>query len=159
MHVDLHQAMRQMIDKSLLSGLPAHEQLTLREHVATCDSCREYLDASNRVIAGLGGFSFEVNPDLQASVKASLTQRAEQIELSAERSPIGWICLAAMALTLAGSLFAMRLSGFLIGDLHLQAAPLRSGVIALWIVPSLCFCLLFPLLHRLAAGERKERVQ
>jgi anti-sigma factor RsiW len=154
MHVDLHQAMRQIIDKSLLGELPVHEEQTLREHLATCDSCREYLDTSNRVIAGLGGFSFEVNPELQGKVMASLAQRAQQLELSTARRPMGWIYLAAIVLTVAGSLAAERLSRLLVGPLHLHGAPLESGVVALWIVPSLCFCLLFPVLHRLAAGEK-----
>jgi anti-sigma factor RsiW len=154
MHVDLHQAMRQIIDKSLLGELPVHEEQTLREHLATCDRCREYLETSNRVVAGLGGFSFEVNPDLHDKVMASLTQRAQQLELGAERRPVGWIYLSALVLTVTGSFFAERLSGFLGGALHLQAGPLKSGVLAFWIVPSLCFCLLFPVLHRLAAGEK-----
>jgi anti-sigma factor RsiW len=154
MHVDLHQVMRQIIDKSLLAELPVHEEQTLREHLANCDRCREYLDTSNRVVAGLSGFSFEVNPELQGNVMASLTQRAQQLELSTERRPMGWLYLAALVLTVAGSLCAERLSGFLVGALHLQSAPLQSGVVALWIVPSLCFCLLFPVLHRLARGEK-----
>jgi len=154
MHVDLHQVMRQIIDKSLLGELPAHEEQTLREHVATCDSCREYLDNSNRVVAGLGGFSFEVNPELQHKVMASLTRRAQQLELSTEHKPMVWIYLAALVLTVAGSLVAEQMSGLLGGVLHLQAGPLKSSVVALWIVPSLCFCLLFPVLHRLAAGEK-----
>jgi hypothetical protein len=84
---------------------------------------------------------------------ASLTRRAQQLE-STERRPMGWIYLTALVLTIAGSFAAERLSGLAVGALHMPSVPLKSGVVALWIVPSLCFCLLFPVLHRLAAGEK-----
>jgi predicted anti-sigma-YlaC factor YlaD len=154
MHVDIHQAVRQIIEKSLLGELPPHEQQTLREHLNTCAGCKEYLEISDRVVAGLRGFSFEVNPELQGKVMASLTQRAQQLELSGAHMPMRWVYLAALVLTIAGSYVAQRLTGFTVGALHMHPAPLESGVVALWIVPSLCFCLLFPVLHRLAAGEK-----
>jgi anti-sigma factor RsiW len=154
MNVDLHQKVRQIIDKSLLGELPVHEAQTLQEHVAICDRCREYLETSNRVVAGLGGFSFDVDPELQGKVMASLALRAEQLQSSARPMPIGWIYLAALLLTVGGSILFARCSSLLVGLFNLQPDALRAGVVALWIVPSLCFCLLFPVLHRLATGEK-----
>jgi anti-sigma factor RsiW len=143
MHVDLHQAMRQIIDKSLLGEASIHEQQTLQEHLASCALCQDYLDASNRVIAGLGGFSFEVDPALQGKVMESLTLRAQTLRSSQPR-PMWWNYLAALILTAAGS-FTVAL---------FTPMSLRAGVFALWILPSLCFCLLFPVLHRLSTGEK-----
>ena len=148
MPVDLHQAMRQLIDKSLAEAPSVHEQQTLREHVATCVPCQEYLNHSNRVIAALGGFSFAVDPELQGKVMASLALRAQQLELSSKKNiPIGWSYLAALLLTVAGSLAVYQLA----------PASLRLGVLALWVVPSLYFCLLFPLLHRLSRRGMHEK--
>ena len=154
MNVDLHQTMRHIIDKSLLDAASVHEQQALREHVALCVPCLEYLNASNRVIAGLGGFSFDVDPALQQKVMASLAQRAQQLALSSERRPMGWIYLAALMLTIAGSFIVGHFGGFAVAAFHLQPALLLTGMVAFWIVPSLCFCMLFPILLRLAMGEK-----
>ncbi len=64
MQVDRHQEIRHIIDRSLVGAASSQEEQTLREHLLTCVACQEYLKASNQAIAGLGGFSFEVNPDL-----------------------------------------------------------------------------------------------
>jgi hypothetical protein len=155
MQVEGHEPIRHIIDKSLVGAASLQEEQTLRQHCLTCGPCQEYLNASHRAIASLGGFSFAVNPDLQGRVMASLTQRAQQLE--GGQSPMWWSYLAALILTVAGSSAASRFSRLAADVLHLEPAPLHFGVLALWIVPSLCFCLLFPILHRLAAGWMNEK--
>jgi len=158
MQVDRHQEIRDTIDRSLVGAASRQEEQTLREHFLTCAPCQEYLNASHRAIAGLGGFSFEVSPDLHGKVLAALTLRAQQLETSRiERRPMLWSYLAALVLTVAGSLAAARFSGFAGAVFHLEPAPLHIGLVALWIVPSFCFCLLFPILHRLSAGWMNEK--
>lgn len=158
MHVDRHQEMRHIIDRSLAGEASSQEQQALHEHLFACSACQEYGNASQQAIAGLGGFSFEVNPDLHGKVLTALTQRAQQLEIKrAERRPMLWNYLAAFLLTLAGSLAAARLSGFAVAAFHLQPATMHFGLLALWIVPSLCFCLLFPALHRLSEGRMLEK--
>ena len=76
MNIDQHESFQRMIDESLAGGISAEREKSLREHLDTCASCQEYLSASNRVIAGLGGFSFEVDPTLNARVLASLRRPA-----------------------------------------------------------------------------------
>ena len=80
MQVDRHQEIRHLIDRSLVGATSSQEEQTLREHLLTCVTCQEYLNASHQAIAGLGGFSFEVNPDLHGKVLAALTLRAQQLE-------------------------------------------------------------------------------
>ena len=80
MQVDRHQEIRHIIDRSLVGAASSQEEQTLREHLLTCVACQEYLKASHQAIAGLGGFSFEVNPDLHGRVLAALTLRAQQLE-------------------------------------------------------------------------------
>lgn len=158
MQVDRHQEIRQIIDRSLVGAASLQEQQTLREHFLTCAPCREYLNASHRAIAGLGGFSFEVNPDLHGKVLAALSLRAQQLERDRiKQRPMLWSYVVALMLTVVGSFAAARFSGLAAAVFHLEPAPLHFGLLALWIVPSLCFCLLFPILHRLSAGWMDEK--
>jgi hypothetical protein len=158
MQIDGHQAIRHIIDKSLVGAASLQEEQTLREHFLTCAPCQEYLNASNRAIAGLGGFSFEVNPDLHGRVIASLALRAQQLEMNRIKQwPMWWSYCVALMLTVAGSLTASRFSGLAVAVFHIEPATLHFGLLALWIVPSLCFCLLFPILQRLSAGWVNEK--
>jgi hypothetical protein len=158
MQVDRHQEIRHIVDRSLVGAASPQEEQTLREHLLTCVACQGYLKASHQAIAGLGGFSFEVNPDLHGKVLAALTLRAQQLETNRVRQrPMLWSYLAAFVLTVAGSFTAARFSGFAGAVFHLEPEPLHIGLLALWIVPSLCFCLLFPVLHRLSVGWTNEK--
>ena len=158
MQIDRHQEIRHIIDRSLVGGVSLQEEQTLREHFLTCAPCQEYLNASQRAIAGLGGFSFEVNPDLHDKVIASLAARAQQLETNRiKQRPMLWSYVAALVFTVAGALAAARFSGLAVAVFHLEPEPLHIGLLALWIVPSLCFCLLFPILHRLSLGWMNEK--
>ena len=72
--------------------------------------------------------------------------------------PLWWSYSAALMLTVAGSFAAARFSGLAAAVLHLEPAPLHVGLLAFWTLPSVCFCLLFPLLHRLSAADQRERI-
>ena len=158
MQVDRHQEIRHIIDRSLVGAASSQEEQTLREHLLTCLTCQEYLNASHQAIAGLGGFSFEVNPDLHERVLAALTVRAQQLETTTvQQRPMLWSYLAALVLTVAGSFTAARFSGLAGAVFHIEPEPLHIGLLALWVVPSLCFCLLFPILHRLSQGWMNEK--
>jgi predicted anti-sigma-YlaC factor YlaD len=158
MQADGHQEIRHIIDRSLVGEASAQEEHTLREHLVACAGCQQYLNTSRQAIGALGGFSFEVNPELHGKVLAALTLRAQQLQTKrVEQRPMLWSYLAALVLTVAGSFAAMRFSGFAGVVFHLQPAPVHFGLVALWIVPSLCFCLLFPILHRLSVGWMNEK--
>jgi hypothetical protein len=62
-------------------------------------------------------------------------------------------------LTAVGSFFDLRLSGLIASVLDLQRMQVQHGLIAFWIIPSLCLLLLFPILPLLSAGgmNQKER--
>ena len=87
MNTNYHESFQHMIDESLAGAISAEREQSLREHLDTCAPCQEYLSASNRVIAGLGGFSFEVDPALNARVLASLRRPAQQVQAGAARPP------------------------------------------------------------------------
>jgi hypothetical protein len=157
MQADDHAIMRDVIDKTLAGSVLPEEEQSLREHLAACAQCQEYLDAGSCVIAGLGGFSFEVDPGLQAKVLASLKLRTEQLEAAQpSRRRMVWGCIAAVVLLITGSVVASQFGNLAAGLLHLQPSEVQRVLMAVWVLPSLCFALLFPLLPLLR--NRKESV-
>jgi hypothetical protein len=158
MQTDLHKSMRQLIDRSLAGDVSSTEQHSLREHLRECAACQKYADDSRRAIAGLGGFSFAANPDLQVKVLSALTQRAQQLEAAEPgRRRIVRTCIIAFLLTFAGSLAALHLDGPLAGLFHLEPSEAHAGVLALWALPSLCFSLLLPVVLLLSARPAKAK--
>jgi hypothetical protein len=155
MNTDHHQSFQHMIDESLAGGISTEREQSLREHLDTCAPCQEYLSASNRVIAGLAGFSFEVDPTLNARVLASLRRPAQP-----DRRRWALISFAAVVLTMGGSFVELQFGGLIASVFDLQRLQLRQGLLAFWILPSLCFLLLFPLLPWLskAGTHREERI-
>jgi hypothetical protein len=152
MNNDQHENFRHMIDESLAGGISSERKHSLREHLETCAPCREYLSASNRVIAGLRGFSFKVDPTLNARVVSSL-------RLAPQPGRRGWALssVAAVLLTMGGSFVDLRFGDLIASVFDIQRMQLRQGLLAFWIVPSLCVLLLFPLLPLLSkAGTRRE---
>jgi hypothetical protein len=158
MNTDHHESFQHMIDESLGGGISEEREQSLREHLDTCAPCQEYLSASNRVIAGLGGFSFEVDPTLNARVLASLRLPAQQVQ-AAQPGRRRWalISLTAVLLTMGGSFVDLKFGGLIASVFDIQRMQVRQGLLAFWIVPSLFVLLLFPLLPLLSkAGTRRE---
>jgi predicted anti-sigma-YlaC factor YlaD len=158
MQTDRHQSMRHLIDRSLAGELSPTEHHSLREHLHECAACQGYADDNRRAIAGLGGFSFAANSDLQAQVFSALALRAQQLQAAQpRRRRIVRTCIIALLLTVVGSLAALHLGGPLAGLLHLAPANARAGVLALWVLPSLCFCLFLPALLLLSARSMNNK--
>jgi hypothetical protein len=158
MNIDYHDNFRHMIDESLAGGISAEREQSLREHLDTCAPCQEYLSASSRVIAGLCGFSFEVDPALNAKVLASLRRHAPLVQ-AAQPGRRRWalISVAAVVLTMAGSFIDLQFDGLIASVFDIQRTLVRQELLAFWIVPSLCVLLLFPLLPLLSkAGTHRE---
>ena len=161
MNTELHESFQRLIDESLAGAISAEKERFLREHLDTCAPCQEYLSASNRVIAGLGGFSFEVNPTLNAKVLAGLRLRAQQVRAErAGRRRWSLISLAAAVLTMGGSFVDLQFGRLIAAVFDIQRTQVQRGLLAFWIVPSLCVLLLFPLLPLLsqAGTHREERI-
>ena len=161
MNIDHHENFQRMIDESLAGAISAERECSLREHLDTCSPCQEYLSASNRVIAGLGGFSFEVDPTLNARVLASLRRPAQRVQ-SAQPRRRRWalISVAAVVLTMGGSFVDLQFGRLIASVFDIQRMQVQQGLLAFWILPSLCVLLLFPLLPLLskAGTHREERI-
>jgi hypothetical protein len=162
MQGDRHQEVCRIIDQSLVSTASISASLAeaqlLREHLLTCAHCNAYLEASRRAIATLGGFAFEVHPGLHGKVLAALTVRAEELDRRHKLSqPSWWHCLVAVLLTVAGS-FAVSDAGRAISAaFHIAPKAMGTGLMALWIAPSVFFCLLFLLLP-LSGGMNQKGI-
>jgi len=147
MQTDGHASIYNLIDKSLAGEISGQEEQSLRQHLLTCTACRGYLDASNRAIAGLGGFAFETDPGLPDRVFAALTIRAAQLETQRlSHRKLAWSYVAALILTLVGSFVAMQLGDRFAAAFSATHQQVQLGLIAIWIVPSVCFCVLLPTL-------------
>ena len=151
---EFHERMRRGIDQSLAgAATPA----ALAAHLGECAACREYREAGVRAIAGLSGFSFAVSPGLDARVVTALARRAQQLEAKESgRRRLARNSLAALALTLAGSLVVMQLGSGLAAAFHVEPAQVERVLIALWVAPSLCLCLLLPMLSAMSAGRMEK---
>jgi anti-sigma factor RsiW len=155
MNIDDHDTFQRMIDESLAGVLSAEKEQSLREHLSTCATCREYLSASNRVIAGLSGFSFEVNPTLNARVLAALRLQAEKGRgiLARDTGTMrqrglpfkNWAAFAvALSMSFVGSGLVYQMAERLAVPMHFVTAQVQEGVLVFWLLPSLCaaLCLL-----------------
>jgi len=153
MKMDHHESFQRAIDESLAGVISAEKAQSLREHLSTCFICNEYLSASNRVTAGLSGFSFEVNPALNARVVAALRLRARQVPLAQPHRlqlarwriveyKAGTAFAVALMLSFIGSAFVCEVATLL----HFDRAQVRTDVLVFWLLPSLCaaLCLLAP---------------
>ena len=155
MILDHHERFQRMIDESLAGAISAEKEQSLREHLATCAPCLEYLSASNRVIAGLSGFSFELNPILNAKVLAALKLQAQQVRAAqpGRRRLMRqhnvqfkvWAAFAvALSMSIAGSALVYQVAKLLTVPMHFDTAQVQAGVLVFWLLPSFCaaLCLL-----------------
>ena len=155
MNIDQHDSFQRMIDESLAGTISAEKEQSLREHLSTCAPCLEYLSASNRVIAGLSGFSFEVNPTLNARVLAALRLQAEEGRgILARDTGImrlhsvpfkNWAAFAvALLMSFVGSGLVYQMAIRLAVSMYFVSAQVQAGMLVFWLLPSLCaaLCLL-----------------
>ena len=152
MNIDHHEGFQRMIDESLAAAISAEKEQSLREHLATCAPCLEYLSASNRVIAGLSGFSFEVNPTLNARVLAALKLQAQQVRAAqpGRRRLMrqhnvqfkAWAAFAvALLMSFVGSALVYQVAKLLTVPMHFDTAQVQAGVLIFWLLPSFCSAL------------------
>jgi anti-sigma factor RsiW len=158
MQADLHDTMRQIIDKSLVGEASPQEQQELRKHLLACAACQKYASDSRRAIVSLSGFSFAPSPGLTEKVHASLALRAQQLQSAQPgRRRIIEVSIIALLLTIVGSFGAMHVGSPLAAALHLPLAQAQAGLFTFWIAPSWCFSLFLPGLLLLRARSTNAK--
>ncbi len=160
MQADLHNDMRQIIDKSLVGEASPEEQQALRKHLLACAACQKYASDSRRAIVSLSGFP-SPSPQTPACRQRSTPPSICAHSNCTPRSPA-----AGASSRSASSLFCSPSSApsahWHIGSplaalLHLEPAQMQTGVVALWVLPSLCFSLVLPVLLLLSARSAKAK--
>lgn len=152
MILDHHEGFQRMIDESLAGGISGEKEQSLREHLATCAPCLEYLSASNRVVAGLSGFSFELTPTLNARVLAAIKLQAQQVRaaqpgrrrLHRQRNVQFRVWAAfvlALSMSIVGSTLVYRLARLLTVPVYFDTAQVQAGMLVFWLLPSFCAAL------------------
>jgi hypothetical protein len=152
MNIDHHEGFQRMIDESLVAAISAEKEQSLREHLATCVPCQEYLSASNRVIAGLSGFSFEVNPTLNARVLVALKLQAQQVRAAQPgrrrlmrqhnvQFKVRAAFAVALSMSIVGSALVYQVAKLLTVPMHFDTAQVQAGVLVFWLLPSFCAAL------------------
>jgi anti-sigma factor RsiW len=160
MQPDLHNEMRQIIDKSLVGEASPEEQQALRKHLLVCVVCQKYASDSRRAIVSLSGFSFASDPGLTEKVHAALALRAQQLQTTRpNRKRILQVSLAALLLTIVGSFAALHMGDPLAAVLHLPLSQAQAGLLTFWIAPSWCFALLLPVLLLVSARSANKKGQ
>jgi anti-sigma factor RsiW len=158
MKPDRHEMFEQVIDKTLAGDVSPDEERSLRLHLEACPRCHEYFSAGTRVISGLGGFSFAVDPGLQARVSTALLVRAQQLESRRlSRKRLVWICIIALVLTVVGSFIDLQFGRVAAAFLGVQPTHLRQELISYWIGPSFWLLLLFPMLPALLTPSKNRK--
>lgn len=158
MKADHHETFRHIIDKTLAGEVNPQEEQSLRGHLQSCAPCQEYLSANTRIIASLGGFSFDVDPGLNARIHSALRLRAQQLEArQPSRRHLAWSFIIALILTAAGSFLDLQFGRLAAAVLHVQPLEVQRGLLVFWIVPSLCLVLLFPMLPALLAANTNRK--
>ncbi len=168
MQTDLHDAMRHIVDKSLVGEASAPEQQELRKHLLGCAACQKYAGDSRRAIVSFNGFSFPpfgADPGLQAKVHAALDLRMQQLQAAQPNrqrpsyQSIVRISIAAFLLTIVGSFGALYLGDPLAALLHLPLAQAQAGLFTFWIAPSWGLALLVPVLLLVSARSANGKGQ
>jgi len=163
MNPNFHESFQRMVDESLAGTISAEKQPSLREHLSICVPCQAYLSASNRVIAGLSGFSFEVTPTLNAKVLAALRQQAQQVRSAQPdrlqcmpRHIVGvtfWAAFAAaLSMSVVGSALVYQAAKVMTVPMHFDTVQVQACVLVFWLLPSLCAALCLIVARRQKRG-------
>ena len=142
-----------LIGKLLAGTITPQEECSLREHLRECTACQQQMEVSRRAITGLGGFSFQVNPNLNAQVQNAITRKVRELEMQRSKHRSLKTFAAALALTVIGSLLAWSFTGPLAGSLNITTNQLQLGLLFFWVAPSVLISLLILVAPRLTNGQ------
>lgn len=136
MKLEGHERARALVDKSAVDGIAADEERWLNAHLAGCGECERYAELSQRAIAALAGFAFEVDPAKALTVEQTVRARAAQMAASpAGRLPALAFPIA-IVLTVLGSIAMWQLAGVAATRWNVPADAWHAVFLACWVVPS-----------------------
>jgi hypothetical protein len=149
-----HARARLLIDQAMMEGISPDEQHWLNGHSDECAECSRYGELSRRAIRALDSFAFELDPAVALRVENAIRGRANRLasnELHRRRLFIG--AVAAMLLTIAGSIAMWQPAAWLAGRWNLPGPAWKIGFAMLWLLPSILLGIL-PLFRTRLMGDR-----
>jgi predicted anti-sigma-YlaC factor YlaD len=153
---NVHNDARQMI--ALGEALSDTQQASLRAHLQECASCRDYADATGRVLRSLHSQPFAADSALVRATQMRVRARALELQRQQERMWVIAVCCAAVTLATAFTTavtwrgFAwishIRMGRMTIGHMtigHMMQLPSpvwQFGLAALTLLPSIVAAIL-----------------
>jgi hypothetical protein len=125
-----------LVDAAMMEGLTPDEQRWLDAHLAECEDCARHAELSQRAVAALSGFAFEVDSQKALRVQETVRVRAEQLAASPAGRLRAWALPLALALTAAGSAVMWQAASALAARWGVPAAAWHAAWVACWVLPS-----------------------
>jgi len=135
MQSDTHQRARSLVDQGAVEGISPEEQRWLSRHTDECGECAGYAEMSQRAIRALDSFAFEIDPEAARRVQDAVRDRL--IETRPRRRNLMAGIVAAMVLTVAGSLVMWALTGWMAERWGIPARAWQMGFAMFWVLPSI----------------------
>jgi hypothetical protein len=136
-----------------MEAISPDEQRWLHRHTEECAACRRYGELSRRAIRALDSFAFELDPEAALRVENAIRSRTNRLastEFHGRRSFVG--AVAAMLLTIAGSIAMWQPVAWLAGRCNLPNPAWQMGFAMLWLLPSILLGIL-PLFRTRLMGD------
>ncbi len=154
MQFEPHARARFLVDQAMTGAISPDDQRWLHAHTAACSECARYGELSRRAIQALDSFAFELDPAAALRVENAIRARTDRLasnEFQGRRFFIG--AMAAMLLTIAGSIAMWQPAAWLAGRWNLPSPAWQIGFAALWLLPSVLLGILPLFRARLMGGD------
>lgn len=153
MPAEPHARARLLLDQAMMEGISPDEQRWLNSHTDECAECSRYGELSRRAIRALDSFAFELDPAAAFRMEDAIRRRANWLasnEFHGRRFIIG--AVAAMLLTIAGSIAMWQPAAWLAGRWNLPSPAWQIGFAMFWLLPSILLGIL-PLFRARLMGD------
>jgi predicted anti-sigma-YlaC factor YlaD len=141
MTLNSHDDARQMI--ALGEALSDTQQASLRAHLQECSSCRDYADATGRVLRALHSQPFAADSALVRATQMRVRARALELQRQQERMWVIAVCCVAVTLgTAFTTAVTWRGLAWIGQQVQLPSLVWQVGVVALSLMPAIVAAIL-----------------
>lgn len=139
---DVHERARQLIAWS--DAASKSEQAWLQAHLRDCDQCREYAQATERLVHSLRAVPIAANRSLVRATQARVRQRAQELKRRRERLWLVWMSCVLVGLTAAITTPLLWNAFAWLGGWAGVSRPVwQFGFVMFWIAPTIAASILF----------------
>ncbi len=153
-----HERAQRLLDQAAVEGISQRERIWLDAHILECSECAVHAELSQRAIRAFGQFAFPVDPGVAMRVQEVISDRAGRMVPNDSEGQNGWIGnVAAVLLTVAGSLAMWRAVAWVAGLWQVPMPVWEIGFVTFWMAPSIAFSVLL-LFRKKFIGERGKLI-